>query len=89
MVRFERLLLAAALWCLLGCDNSKTIWTMQAESQDGKWLATAHSVEHTGPGNNDLETKVYIEPADTSEKPTEILGFFTIRTKLQSRLISR
>ena len=58
---------------MCGCDNSRTIWSEEVKSSDGKWTATAHSVEHRGPGNNDLETVVYLKRA--SGKAVEVLGF--------------
>jgi hypothetical protein len=74
-----RLVLALATFILcvvtFACDNTKIIWSTEAPSSDRKWVATAESVEHKGPGNNDVETKVYLKPSN-SNKRVEVLGFF-------------
>ena len=61
---------------VLGCRNSMTIWSSESMSPDSKWIATAKSVEHRGPGNNDLETMVALKRADNTGESTEVLGFF-------------
>jgi hypothetical protein len=64
------------MFCLtaVGCDNTKIISSTEASSVDGRWMATAQSVRHSGPGNNDVETQVYLTSTNTKKK-VEILGF--------------
>jgi hypothetical protein len=83
-VRHFLLLLLALSLFVSGCDNSRTIWSNQVKSPDGRWTATAHSVEHRGPGNNDLETMVYLKPK--ARKVVEILGFFHDPTLLSNTI---
>lgn len=68
--------LATVLLCFSmgGCDNTKIIWSTEAPSVNGKWIATAQSVRHSGPGNNDIETMVYLTATSTGKK-VEVLGF--------------
>lgn len=58
------LLLAAALGGLLatsGCDGSAVIWSTRAPSPDGRFLASASTIENAGPGTADVETGVYVQ----------------------------
>ncbi len=50
------------LMCLtLGaCREDPTVWSATSRSPDGNWLAVAHTVQHTGPGANGVETIVEI-----------------------------
>jgi hypothetical protein len=71
------LTLATFILCVVtfACDNTKIISSTEASSLDGKWVVTTETVEHKGPGNNDVETKVYLKPSN-SNKRVEVLGFF-------------
>ena len=70
------LTLGALMLCFtaVGCDNTRIIWSTEAHSGNGKWIATAQSVRHSGPGNKDVETKVYLTSLSTGKK-VEVLGF--------------
>jgi hypothetical protein len=46
---------------LVACGDASTIWSATLQSPDGKWLAVAHTVQYTGPGNNGVETIVEIK----------------------------
>jgi hypothetical protein len=71
---------ATVLTCMLlgGCGDAATIWSVTSESPDGKWLAVAHTVQYSGPGNDGVETIVEIKETKrrfifrTSER---VLGF--------------
>jgi hypothetical protein len=45
---------------LMGCGEDPTIWSATARSPDGNWLAIAHTIQHSGPGANGVETIVEI-----------------------------
>jgi len=73
-----------ALWlialgtCVLmfGCrDDGTTIWAKEVRSPDGHWLATAATKQWSGPGNAYVATSVYLKGTDSSQPPTEVLGF--------------
>jgi hypothetical protein len=51
------------LACILlgSCVRDETIWSAMSPSPDGRWLAVAHTVQHSGPGNNGGETIVEIK----------------------------
>ena len=42
------------------CGEDPTIWSATSRSPNGNWLAVAHTVRHTGPGANGVETIVEI-----------------------------
>jgi len=58
-----------------GCrQDVQTIWSAEARSPDGHWLATAQTIQHFGPGAAGIETRVYLK--FVSNAPTQILEFF-------------
>lgn len=58
---------------LMGCSDSQTIWSTQAKSPDGFWVASAQTERHSGPGNAAVLTTVYLRRTSDSGKPDEIL----------------
>lgn len=57
-------IVVTVLTCMLlggGCGEDPTIWSATSQSPDGNWLAVAHTVQHTGPGANGVETIVEIK----------------------------
>jgi hypothetical protein len=63
--------------CVLasGCDAPQTIWSAEARSPDGSSLATARTVQFSGPGNAGLYTSVYLKRTTYSNPAEEILLF--------------
>lgn len=61
--------------CVLasGCDAQQTIWSAEARSPDGSSLATARTVQYSGPGNAGLYTSVYLKRTIYSNPAEEIL----------------
>ena len=59
-----------------GCQDVQTIWSATARSPDGRWVATARTVQHSGPGTAGIVTSVYLARAHDSGSPEEVLGFF-------------
>ena len=69
--------LATALSFLLGgCESpTRTIWSAQSKSPDGKWLALAHTENTAGPGINAQYTIVELKQNFAKAKPIQILTF--------------
>jgi len=64
--------------CVLdvGCQKGhETIWTAEARSPDGQWLATAETVQNGGFGSGAIQTSVYLKRVNVSRAPTQVLGF--------------
>jgi hypothetical protein len=62
--------------CVLGasgCDVEDEIWTANAPSPDGRWLATARTLETSGTGL--IHTDVFLKWTKGSNSPEHILGF--------------
>jgi len=63
--------------CVLGsgCRDVATIWSAEATSPDGSWLATARTDQYGGPGTAAVLTTVYLKWAKGAQRPIQILGF--------------
>jgi hypothetical protein len=62
---------------MVGCQQDvQTIWSAEARSPDGHWLAIAHTIQHFGPGSAGIVTSVSLKRTNDSNSPMEILGFF-------------
>jgi len=59
--------------CSLGTE---TVWSVEARSPDGKWIASGRAIRHSGPGNAAIETNVYLAPAKSPGEETQVLGYF-------------
>jgi hypothetical protein len=59
----------------LGCQEHQTIWSAEARSPDGYWLASGRTEQHAGPGNAGVYTSVYLKRTNDSKSPEEVLGF--------------
>jgi hypothetical protein len=58
-----------------GCNDVATTWSAEAQSPDGRWLATARSQQWGGPGTAYDATTVYLKPIGGSQPPTQVLVF--------------
>jgi hypothetical protein len=56
-------------------DAPQTIWSAEARSPDGSSLATARTVQYSGPGNAGLYTSVYLKRTVYSNPATQVLLF--------------
>lgn len=74
-VRVTRTLLFTIIVALgvLGCGGENTIWSTQLKSPDGRWLASAETVETGGFGTASLVTNVYLKWTNGSQSPENIL----------------
>jgi hypothetical protein len=61
-----------------GCWRAgvQTIWSAEARSPDGSWLATARTEQYGGFGTGRVETDVYLKWIKGSQAPKLILMFF-------------
>jgi hypothetical protein len=57
----------------VGCQDVQTIWSAEARSPDGHWLAIANTIQHFGPGTAGIVTIVYLKW--NSNPPREVLLF--------------
>jgi len=69
------LLTISACALFSGCKDVVTIWSAEARSPDGQWLAIARTDQHSGPGNAGLETVLYLKATKGPQSPIEILLF--------------
>jgi hypothetical protein len=59
----------------LGCGGEDEIWTANATSPDGRWLATASTLETSGFGTGAIQTDVFLKWTKGSNSPEHVLGF--------------
>lgn len=72
-VTFVTVFMCITLWA---CGGDPTIWSATSQSPNGYWLAVAHTVQHTGPGYNGVETIVEIRrSADSPKHSQRVLAF--------------
>ena len=56
-----------------GCQDIRTVWSAEVRSPDGYWVASAQTIQHSGPGTAGLESSVFLK-RDSSPRLL-ILGF--------------
>lgn len=73
----ELLVLIAAVGLLSGCVKKEQlmIWKTAVVSPDGRWVASANTVQNGGFGSADVETTVYLNTRGGREKPYPVVGF--------------
>lgn len=57
------------------CREDPTTWSTESRSPDGRWIVRAHTVQHSGPGANGVETIVEIKQDSWINRPIMVLGF--------------
>jgi len=70
------LLIIGVCFLGMGCRDVAIIWTAEAPSPDGQWLASARTEQHGGPGTAGVETIVYLKKISASKPPEAVLSFF-------------
>jgi len=69
-------LLLVGLGSLVGCKNSERTWSAEMKSPDGKFIATAETLEPGGWGTGaPPETYVDLNWISGSQKPTVVFSF--------------
>jgi len=59
-----------------GCGSAtQTVWSVEAKSSDGQWMATAKTDQTSGPGNAFVYTDVALKHVTHSDPPVTLLGF--------------
>lgn len=58
-----------------GCRDAPTIWTAEARSPDGLWIASARTIQNGGFGSAHIDTIVYLKWTEDSKPPQKVLGF--------------
>jgi hypothetical protein len=60
----------------LGCvkKDDLIVWTAEAPSPDGKWLASADTLQNGGFGSADIYTTVHLTPARGTPAPIDVIG---------------
>jgi hypothetical protein len=53
-----------------------TIWSAELRSPDGRWIASARTIENSGFGTGSIQTNVYLKRTSGSTSPETILSFF-------------
>jgi hypothetical protein len=66
-------LITIAVYVLLSGCGPKTIWSAEARSPDGHWVASARTDQYSGPGNAGLYTTVELRRTSGQKSPMEIL----------------
>jgi hypothetical protein len=72
------LLVLFCSWTLIsGCGTDvRTVWSIQAPSPDGYWVASGRADQHSGPGNAAIVMGVYLRRANGSVPEEPVLNFF-------------
>jgi hypothetical protein len=73
--RWLELFLAMFLPLLFTGCREPAVWTSECRSQDGRWIATAQTVEYGGFGTGAAETTVEIRRSNGSGSPQRVLAF--------------
>ena len=66
-------LITIAVCVLLSGCGPKRIWSAEARSPDGHWVASARTDQYSGPGNAGLYTTVELRRTSGQKSPMEIL----------------
>jgi hypothetical protein len=79
---------AAVLLCVAAsaCKDTSTVWSTEARSPDGRWVATAHTDQNSGPGTASIESTVSIRPVTGRRGEIEILELWQDTTAIDLKL---
>lgn len=83
------MMLLFVLICIVpaGCKEDPTIWSTESTSPDGSWFARAHTVQHSGPGADGVETLVDIKRKTGLKTTIRILAFSDDGASMSLKLI--
>lgn len=69
------LIVGISALCASGCGGEDTIGETSVPSPDGRWVASAETLETSGFGTGAINTDAYLKWAKGSDSPEHILGF--------------
>ena len=70
------ILILALSSSIVSCEkNPITVWSLEARSPDGRWLATIQRDQYSGPGNALLLSRVYLKHTAGPQEAVEVLEF--------------
>lgn len=72
--RFVLLFVMGACVFLSACKVAPS-WSAESKSPDGKMMATAKTIDDSGPGTDFMQTTVYLNWVTNKNSPTMILAF--------------
>lgn len=79
----RKLLLCAVAVALSGCGtNPVTTWSAQFPSPDGKWVAVARTYQYSGPGNDYVDTCLYLRSDYEDKKEVMVLNYVGIGNEM-------
>jgi len=70
-----------------GCSGAKTIWSVEAKSPDGQWIASGRTDQYSGPGNAAVMTGVYLQRTQGSKRAEPVLSFSDDQSPASARII--
>lgn len=83
-----KLLLCAVAIALSGCGtNPVTTWSAQFPSPDGKWVAVARTYQYSGPGNDYVDTCLYLRSDYGDKKEVMVLNYVGIGDEMSVKWI--
>lgn len=82
----QTLVVLAATVMLSGCgSNAVTTWTAHFPSPDGRWVAVARTYRYSGPGNDYVDTCLYLRSGYGDEKEVMVLSYAGIGSEMSVR----
>lgn len=84
-----KLLFFAVAVTLSGCGtNPVTTWSAQFPSPDGKWVAVARTYQYSGPGNNYIDTCLYLRSDYEHKKEEMVLDYVDTGKEMSVKWVS-
>jgi hypothetical protein len=76
------------VYCIMvGCSGAKTIWSVEAKSPDGQWIASGRTDQYSGPGNAAVMTGVYLQRTQGDKRTEPVLSFSDDQSPANARII--
>ncbi len=74
--------------CILvvGCRDAATIWSTDSSSPDGRWVASAHTDQYSGPGTAGILSTVTLRQVKGKQDKVEILQLSQDSTQVDLKL---
>ncbi|MGH2345975.1 MAG: hypothetical protein ACRDG4_12160, partial [Chloroflexota bacterium] len=68
--------------------NPVTTWSAQFPSPDGKWVAVARTYQYSGPGNNYIDTCLYLRSDYEHKKEEMVLDYVDTGKEMSVKWVS-